>query len=162
MKVLIADKFEDFGIDALKRLGCEVSSDPSLSPETLIAAISAFQPDILIVRSTKVPAAVIDAASSVKLIIRAGAGYDNIDCAAAAARHIGVCNCPGMNAIAVAELAMGHLIACDRNLMDQKTALMQGKWNKKGFAGARAQGINAGNRWAWCDWQRTGKARSCI
>lgn len=137
MKILIADTFEDFGIDALRALGCEVTSDPSLTPETMGAAIASISPRVLIVRSTRVPAGVIHSAPSLKLIVRAGAGFDTIDGAAAASMGIGVCNCPGMNAVAVAELAMGHLIACDRNLKDQHIAMANGRWNKKGFAGAR-------------------------
>ncbi|MFG0285087.1 MAG: NAD(P)-dependent oxidoreductase [Phycisphaerales bacterium JB039] len=145
LKVLIADKFETSGIEGLKALGCEVQLSPELGPDTLPAAIAAFEPDILIVRSTKVPAPVIEGAESLKAIIRAGAGFDNIDIDAAAARGIGVCNCPGMNAVAVAEVAFAHLLCADRRLPEQLSDLRAGKWRKKEYAKARGiKGLTLG------------------
>lgn len=137
MRVLIADKFEESGIQALKAAGCEVTVEPALGPDTLPEALGRIQPDVLIVRSTKVPAGVIEGQSSLKGIIRAGAGHDNIDSAAASAKGVAVCNCPGMNAVAVAELAMGHIINCDRRLPAQDAELRTGHWNKKEYAKAR-------------------------
>ena len=83
MRVLIADKFEQSGVDGLEHAGCEVKVAPDLSPETMPAAIEAFDADILIVRGTKVPAAVFEKAKKLSLVLRAGAGYDNIDVPAA-------------------------------------------------------------------------------
>ena len=137
MRVLIADQFEDSAREALERLGCEVRFDPSLDGESLGAAVAEYGPAVLIVRSTKVPAGVIGHASGLRGIVRAGAGFDNIDTAAAGAAGISVCNCPGMNADAVAELAMGHLICCDRRIPDQTVELRAGHWNKKEYAKAR-------------------------
>lgn len=137
MRVLIADKFEDSGVQALEAAGCEVTVEPGLGPETLPEALGRIRPEVLIVRSTKVPAAVIEGQSSLKGIIRAGAGHDNIDSAAASAKGVAVCNCPGMNAVAVAELAMGHIINCDRRLPAQDAELRTGHWNKKEYAKAR-------------------------
>ena len=137
MRVLIADKFEEAGVEALRRAGHEVRIDPDLSPETLAGAIADFGPEVLVVRSTKVPGDVIRGASGLRAIIRAGAGYDNIDCAAAGEAGIPVANCPGMNAVAVAELAMGLLICCDRRIPDQCEQLRVGRWNKQEFARAR-------------------------
>lgn len=71
--------------------------------------------DALIVRSDQIDAAVMDAAPKLRIIVRAGAGYDNIDLAAATAHHIVVMNTPGQNANAVAELAVGLLIYACRN-----------------------------------------------
>jgi D-3-phosphoglycerate dehydrogenase len=136
MKVLVADKFEQVGIDGLKALGCEVLYDAAAGPR-MADAIAAANPDILVVRSSKVPGAALEKASNLKVIIRAGAGVDNIDVPAATSRRIQVCNCPGMNAVAVAELAMGLLICCDRRIADQCTELKNGHWNKKGFAKAK-------------------------
>ncbi len=137
MRVLIADKFEDAGVASLRAGGHEVRVDPDLSPETLGAAIGEFRPEVLVVRSTKVPGEVIRGASGLRAIIRAGAGYDNIDCASAGEAGIPVANCPGMNAVAVAELAMGLLICCDRRIPDQCEQLRAGRWNKQEFARAR-------------------------
>jgi D-3-phosphoglycerate dehydrogenase len=131
---LIADKFETAGIAALERLGFEVEVQPDLKPETLAAAVPGF--DLLVVRSTKVNADAIGAADRLRGIVRAGSGYDNIDCDAAGARGISVCNCPGMNAVAVAELAMGHLIALDRRLPEQDVELKAGHWNKAEYGKA--------------------------
>lgn len=137
MRVLIADKFEDTGVRALEAAGCEVVVEPGLGPDTLPAALAKHEPEVLIVRSTKVPAGVIEGQSTLKGIIRAGAGHDNIDSAAASGKGVAVCNCPGMNAVAVAELAMGHIINCDRRLPAQDAELRTGHWNKKEYAKAR-------------------------
>ncbi len=141
MRILIADKFEDFGVQLLERRNHTVNVDAELTPETLPGAVKDFDPDVLVVRSTKVPAAVFDEAASLSLVVRAGAGYDNIDVAAASANAISVANCPGKNAIAVAELAMGLILAADRSIADQTRDLREGKWAKKAYA-KTARGIH--------------------
>lgn len=94
MKVLIADKFEESGINGLKEIGCEVISNPDLKDNALADAIRDSQADVLVVRSTKVNEAAL-AAGRLSLIVRAGAGYNTIDVKAASARGIYVSNCPG-------------------------------------------------------------------
>ena len=136
MRILLADEFEQSGRDALASLGCEVRFEPKLKDDTLVAAVGEFQPDVLVVRSTKVPEAVL-AAGPLKLVVRAGAGFNTIDVAAASRRGIYVSNCPGKNSIAVAELAFGHLLSLDRMIPDNVAALREGKWNKSGFSKAR-------------------------
>jgi len=136
MRVLIADKFEQSGRDSLQAIGCEVSFQPDLKDELLVAAIAEQQPDALIVRSTKVTEAML-AAGPLKLIVRAGAGYNTIDVAAASRRGIYVSNCPGKNSIAVAELAFALMLALDRRIADAVIALRAGQWNKKEFSKAR-------------------------
>jgi D-3-phosphoglycerate dehydrogenase len=137
MKVLIADKFEKVGIDGLKELGCSVVSQPDLTAEALPATVKEVDPHILIVRSTKVNAATLNAGTSLTLVIRAGAGIDTIDVATASSRGIFVSNCPGKNSIAVAEVVMGLVLACDRRIPDQVADLRQGKWNKAEYSKAR-------------------------
>ncbi len=144
MKILIADKFEKAGVDGLKLLGCELIHEPDVGATGLPEALAKHRPIVLVVRSTKVPAATVKAAgeAGVKVIVRAGAGVDNIDVAAATAADIKVCNCPGMNATAVAELAFGLILACDRRIVEQTIDARAGKWNKKeygrtGVGGAR-------------------------
>lgn len=137
MRILIADKFDAAGIAGLEQLGAEVTVEPDLGPETLGEALERTEAEVLIVRSTKVPAAVLDASPKLKAVIRAGAGYDNIDFDHAADRGIAVCNTPGMNAVAVAELTMGHLINLDRRLPDQDRTLKGGKWDKAEYGKAR-------------------------
>ena len=136
MRILLADEFEQSGREALASFGCEVRFEPKLKDESLVAAVAEFQPEVLVVRSTKVPEAVL-AAGALKLVVRAGAGYNTIDVAAASRRGIYVSNCPGKNSVAVAELAFGHLLALDRMIPDNVAALREGKWNKSGFSKAR-------------------------
>ncbi len=137
MKVLIADKFEKVGIDGLKELGCEVVPQPDVKAEGLAALIRETDPHILIVRSKKVGAEALSAGTALTLVIRAGAGIDTIDVTTASSRGIFVSNCPGKNSIAVAELVMGLLLACDRRIPDQVADLRQGRWNKGDFSKAR-------------------------
>ena len=136
MKVLIADKFEQSGQDGLAAIGCEVLYQPDLKDEALVAAITESQPDAIVVRSTKVTEVMMDG-GALKLIVRAGAGYNTIDVAAASKRGIYVSNCPGKNSIAVAELAFALILALDRRIADNVIQLRDGKWNKKEFSKAR-------------------------
>ena len=137
MKVLIADKFEKVGIDGLKELGCTVVSQPELSATTLPAALTEQDPNILIVRSTKVTGEALQAGPSLALVIRAGAGIDTIDVEAASDLGIFVSNCPGKNSVAVAELVLGLLLSCDRRIPDQVADLRAGRWNKAEYSKAR-------------------------
>jgi D-3-phosphoglycerate dehydrogenase len=134
LTVLIADKFEKVGLDRLREMGLGVEFEPDLTTADLPAAMKRLNPDVLVVRSTKVPAEVFDAAERLSLVIRAGAGYDNIDTATASDRGIFVCNCPGMNSTAVAELVMGLMLAADRRIPAQTADLHRHKWNKKGYS----------------------------
>jgi D-3-phosphoglycerate dehydrogenase len=137
MKVLIADKFEKVGIDGLKELGCSIVSQPELTAEALPGTVRETDPHILIVRGTKVTAETLNAGTALTLVIRAGAGIDTIDVAAASSRGIFVSNCPGKNSIAVAELVLALVLACDRRVADQVADLRQGKWNKGEYSKAR-------------------------
>src|SRR5687768_1250363 len=136
MRVLVADKFEQSGRDGLQALGCEVSYHPDVKDESLIDAITKESPDVLVVRDTRVTEPML-AASQIKLVVRAGAGYNTIDVAAASRRGIYVSNCPGKNSIAVAELAFGLILALDRRIAENVISLRRGDWNKKEFSKAR-------------------------
>ena len=136
MRVLIADKFERSGVDGLKALRCEISYQPDLKDDALVEAVRQVAPDVLVVRGTKVTEPMLDA-GPVKLVVRAGAGYNTIDVAAASKRGIYVSNCPGKNSIAVAELAFALILALDRRIADNVVTLRQGIWNKKEFSKAR-------------------------
>src|SRR5688572_27003927 len=131
MKILVADKFEQSGVDGLRQLGCEVVVQPDVPTEGLPALVKSEDPDVLVVRGKKVPEPVFGAGSKRSLVIRAGAGYDTIDVSAASARGIIVANCPGRNSIAVAELTWALILSCDRRVPDQVADLRRGKWNKK-------------------------------
>ena len=115
VRVLVADKFEQSGLDGLTAAGCEVSYQPAAKDAALANAVQEFQPEALVVRSAKVAEAAL-AAPSLKLVVRAGAGYNTIDVAAASRRGIYVSNCPGKNSVAVAELAFGLILALDRRI----------------------------------------------
>ena len=138
MKILVADKFEKSGIEGLKAAGCEVLYEPDLKDDALTEAIQSSGADVLVVRSTKVTAPMMDA-GRLSLIVRAGAGYNTIDVAAASTRGIYVSNCPGKNAIAVAELAFALILSLDRRVPDNVAELRAGKWNKKEYS--KAQGL---------------------
>jgi D-3-phosphoglycerate dehydrogenase len=150
MKVLVADAFEASGLEGLKALGCEVVYEPKLEGEALGARLESARPEILVVRSTKVTAKEIDRATALALIVRAGAGVNTIDLAAASARAVAVSNCPGKNSIAVAELALGLLLALDRRIPEQTADLRAGVWNKteygksRGLAGRTLGVVGAG------------------
>jgi len=137
MKVLIADKFEKVGIDGLNELGCTVISEPDIKAGALPDLIRKVDPNILIVRSKRVTVDALRAGTGLTLVIRAGAGIDTIDVTAASDLGVFVSNCPGKNSIAVAELVMGLLLACDRRIPDQVSDLRQGKWNKAEYSKAR-------------------------
>jgi D-3-phosphoglycerate dehydrogenase len=104
----------------------------------LTHAIATSAADVLVVRGTKVTAPMLDA-GRLALIVRAGAGYNAIDVAGASTRGIYVSNCPGKNAIAVAELAFGLMLSLDRRIPDNVAEIRAGTWNKKEYS--RAQGL---------------------
>lgn len=139
MHVLIADKFSDTGIQTIRNAGHTVAADPALNGDALTEALTAEAPNVLVVRSTEVTAAMMDACPGLELIVRAGAGYDTIDVQAASARGIFVANCPGKNAVAVAELAFGLLLALDRYIPDNVQMARTGQWNKQDFS--KAEGV---------------------
>lgn len=137
MRVLIADKFSQQGVATLEGIVDEVIYRPDLGADTLPDAIKDAGASILIVRSTKVNADALAASDALSLVIRAGAGVNTIDLAAASKRGIFVANCPGKNAIAVAELTMGMILALDRRIVDATLELRQGSWNKARYGKAR-------------------------
>jgi len=136
MKVLVADSFEPSGIDGLKAAGCEVIHQPDLNGDALTQALRDSAADVLVVRSTAVTGPMLET-GSLSLVVRAGAGYNTIDVATASTRGIYVSNCPGKNAIAVAELAFALVLALDRRVPDNVADLRGGRWNKKEYAKAR-------------------------
>jgi D-3-phosphoglycerate dehydrogenase / 2-oxoglutarate reductase len=136
MNVLIADKFEDSGRAALATGGCVLDYRPGTKDDALVDAIRDTGAEVLIVRSTKVTRAMLEA-GRLSLVVRAGAGYNTIDVTAASERGIYVANCPGKNSIAVAELAFGLILALDRRIPDNVADLRRGVWNKAEYSKAR-------------------------
>jgi len=138
MKVLIADAFPEAGRQALEAAGCEVHLEPGLKGPALSEAVKQGGADVLVVRSTEVPAETLRA-GRLGLVVRAGAGYNTIDVKTASGLGIYVSNCPGKNAVAVAELALGLILALDRRIPDNVADLRQGVWNKSEYS--KAQGL---------------------
>jgi D-3-phosphoglycerate dehydrogenase / 2-oxoglutarate reductase len=134
MRILFADLVDESRVEALSAAGNECRLEPGLTEADLPDHIG--DAEALVVRSTRVSGAAIDAAPELSLIVRAGAGVDNIDVAAASARGIYVCNVPGKNAVAVAELTMGLLLSIDRRIADGTADLRAGHWNKKLYSAA--------------------------
>jgi D-3-phosphoglycerate dehydrogenase len=149
LKVLVADKFPDKYIQQMKDLDLEVIYNAKLGEKDLPEA--ALDVDIIVVRSTVVNEETINNGKKLNLIIRAGSGVNNINIAAANKKGIYVTNCPGMNAVAVAELAIGLMIALDRFIPDNVNDFNKGVWNKdkyskgKGLKGKTLGLIGVGN-----------------
>ena len=135
MHVLIADKLPDSCISSLQQSGHKVSIELT-SGQSLSSALARLQPQVLIVRSTKVTADMVQGTHSLELIVRAGAGYDSIDVAAASERGVFVANCPGKNASAVAELTIGLMVALDRRIPENVSEARRKNWQKARFAKA--------------------------
>ena len=121
MKVLIATEkpFASVAVDGMRKVIEEAGAELLLlekyaSKQELLAAVADV--DALIIRSDKVDAEVLDAAKSLKVVVRAGAGYDNVDLAAATAHGVCVQNTPGQNSNAVAELVFGMAVMMCRNM----------------------------------------------
>jgi D-3-phosphoglycerate dehydrogenase len=137
MRILIADKFSEVGRETLRGYGHEVIFDPGLTAAALPEALARLHPEVLVVRSTEVTDAALAASSELSLVIRAGAGVNTIDLGSASRRGIFVTNCPGQNAIAVAELAFGLMLALDRRLCEANAEATAGVWNKKEYGKGR-------------------------
>lgn len=138
MRILFADKLPEETLHDLGVQGHECVMEPGLGADDLAGRIGGF--DVLVVRSTKVPRAVIEAADRLVLVIRAGAGTNTIDTDAAAERAVFVCNVPGRNAAAVAELTLGLLLAVDRRIADNVADLREGRWDKQTYG--KAEGLH--------------------
>ena len=114
MKILFADKYPKSAVDELKKIGHDCVLQPDLKADELDSVLAEF--DVLVVRSTQVTKKAIEAGNTLKMIVRAGAGTNTIDKECAAKKGIYVCNVPSKNAIAVAELTLGLILAIDRKI----------------------------------------------
>ncbi len=137
MKVLVADSFPKNHMQTLTDNGFEVIYEPKLGENDIPNTVK--DAEFIVVRSTNVNAAAINAGTNLKIVIRAGSGYNNIDVAAATAKGVSVANTPGKNSIAVAELAMGFIIALDRKIPDNVKDFNSSVWNKAKYS--KAEGL---------------------
>jgi D-3-phosphoglycerate dehydrogenase len=129
----VTEEIAPAGVELLRE-EFEVDVELLPPPQALEGRIGAY--DALIVRSaTSVTAALIEHASRLKVIGRAGTGVDNVDVGAATRRGIIVANAPGSNMVAAAEHALGLLLAIARNIPQAHAALQQGRWERKRFGG---------------------------
>ncbi len=133
MKILIPTKLDKAAAASLEAAGYTAVQDDSISIEELVAA----NPDAagIIVRSEKVTPAIMDAMPGLKCVIRAGAGFDNIDCVYARSKGIDVMNTPGANSNAVAEEVIAMILAAYRYIVPGDNTTRAGEWNKKKYMG---------------------------
>jgi D-3-phosphoglycerate dehydrogenase len=142
-KVLVCDHIAEQGLRLLADGGLEVDYRPKITPDELLTAVEGF--DAVVVRSrTKIRADVIQRASRLKIIGRAGVGLDNIDVAAAREKGIVVCNSPESLTNAVAELALGLMLAAARGVGAGHHNLKNGKWIKEALMGTEIAGKTVG------------------
>jgi D-3-phosphoglycerate dehydrogenase len=143
MKILITDPIEQSCVDILTREGFHVDQKPGLPAEEIKQIIHEYA--ALVVRSgTKVTADIIEKATSMKVIGRAGAGVDNIDSAAASRKGIIVMNTPGGNTLSTAEHTFSMLMALARNIPNANASLVAGRWDRKKFMGTELFGKTLG------------------
>src|SRR5262245_60277358 len=143
MKVLVAERLDTAAVETLRRAGHEPVERFGLQGAELIAALDSCA--ALIVRGgTKVTAEVLRGAPALRVVVRAGTGIDNIDAAAARERGITVSNTPAANAVSVAELVFGMLIALERHLVPAATDLAHGRWEKTKYQGRELAGRTMG------------------
>src|SRR5437773_11773174 len=137
-KIFVADDVSESGLQPLRAAGFAVEKRVGLAPDELPAALADF--DGLVVRSeTKVTASLMDQVTTLRVIGRAGVGFDNIDVPAATTRGIVVMNAPDGNTITTAEHTIALLIALARNVPQANSSVKNAKWERKRFIGAELQ-----------------------
>lgn len=143
MKVLICDATDPKALKIIEEAGIEVVNQPDITPEELIKVIPDFP--CMVVRSrTKVTKEVLDAGTSLKSVVRAGVGLDNIDIGYAKEKGVKVLNTPSASTQSVAELTVAYLMALARNIPLMTASMKAGKWEKKSFLGSEVSGKKLG------------------
>lgn len=137
MKVYIADNLPEKAVKDLEKFALNVTNQPNTTSKKLDDGLGDVQ--VLIVRSTVVSEKCMKNSPSLSLIVRAGAGVNNIAIHVASEAGIYVANCPGQNSIAVAELTIGLILSLDRYLPENVISFNEGKWNKAVFS--KAEGV---------------------
>jgi D-3-phosphoglycerate dehydrogenase len=149
VKVLISDQMDPRAAAIFRERGIHVDEITGKTPDELAAIIGEY--DGLAIRSsTKVTAKILDAATNLKVVGRAGIGVDNVDIPAATARGVVVMNTPFGNSITTAEHAIALMFALARQLPEADASTQAGKWEKNRFMGVEVTGktlglIGAGN-----------------
>src|SRR5512135_445591 len=142
-RVLVSDDLSPEAVRILKEAGLEVDVKVGLKPDALEALIAGY--DALAVRSaTKVTARLLEKATRLRVVGRAGVGVDNVDLDAATRRGVVVMNSPGGSSVTVAELAVGMMLALSRHIAQASASTKGGKWEKKRFQGHELAGKTLG------------------
>ena len=143
VRILICDSIHEDGVKMLKGAGFQVDLDTSITPEELIEKIPGY--DAIVIRSrTKVRKDVLEAATNLKAVARAGVGLDNVDLAAAKELGVKVINSPEAPSNAVAELIIGLMFSLARNIAEADGSMKQGNWEKKRLTGFELRGKTMG------------------
>ncbi len=141
--VLIPDSVNPAAVEILRDAGLNVTAPGQMKREETLVAIA--DADALIIRSaTKADAELINAATRLKVIARAGVGVDNVDLDAASAKGIAVMNTPDGNTIATAEFTFGLMLALARHIPQAYDSLNAGKWDRKSYMGVELRGKTLG------------------
>lgn len=143
MKVLVTDPLDASAVERVRAAGHEVIERPGLQGGALIEALEGAQ--ALVVRgATRVTSEVLRGAPSLKVVVRAGTGLDNVDQTAARHAGIAVFNTPHANSVSVAELTLGLMLAFERHLAAAAGDLRSGRWEKTKYAGRELSGRRLG------------------
>ncbi len=143
MRVLISDNLAPVGVEILREAGIEVDVKTGMNPDELKAVIGDY--DGLVIRSaTKVTADLLESASRLRVVGRAGIGLDNVDIPAASQKGVVVMNAPDGNATTAAEHAICMMMSLSRNIPQANASMKAGKWEKKKFMGRELTGKTFG------------------
>ncbi|MBI1798727.1 MAG: hydroxyacid dehydrogenase [Candidatus Eisenbacteria bacterium] len=139
MKILVTDSLDHAALSRLRAAGHEVVELPGLQGEALIGALVECR--ALVIRGgTRVTSEVLRGSPSLRVVVRAGSGLDNVDQAAARRQGVAVFNTPAANAVSVAELVFGLLLALERRIAGAFASLRGGAWEKFHFMGRELSG----------------------
>lgn len=142
-QVLVSDPLAQSAVAAMREAGLALDEKTDLSVEQLKSEIANY--DAIVIRSaTKLRAEIIDCATDLKLIVRAGVGLDNVDVPYAKEKGIEVRNTPAASSNSVAELAVGHILSLARHIGRGTVSLKSGKWEKKQLKGVEINGKTLG------------------
>ena len=143
MKVLVSDNISPKGVAILEKAGLTVDLKPGMTPNELKKVIGKYE--ALVIRSaTRATAEIIEAATKLKVIGRAGSGLDNVDKVAATKHGVVVMNTPGGNTVTTAEHTVALMVAMARMVPQATASMKEGKWEKKKFMGIELYGKTLG------------------
>ncbi len=143
MKILVADKLSQVGLDYLEAQQVDYDVKTGLSGDELAATIGDY--DGIIIRSgAKLTADVLARSGKLRAIARAGVGVDNVDLPTATSRGIIVMNTPGGNTVSTAELAVTLMMALSRKIVPAAMSLLEGRWDRKLYQGTQLAGKTLG------------------